>query len=50
MGKKIDTPKSTIVARSSSMIMLPTSEGACPKEGHILVRLALIMLKQQGVA
>ena len=50
MGKNIDTPKSTIVARSSSMIMLPTSEGACPKEGHILVRLALIMLKQQGVA
>ena len=50
MGKNIDTPKSTIVARSSSKIMLPTSEGACPKEEHILVRLVLIMLKQQGVA
>ena len=50
MGKNIDTPKSTIVARSCSKIMLPTSEGACPKEEHILVRLVLIMLKQQGVA
>ena len=29
MGKNIDTPKSTIVARSSSKIMLPISEGAC---------------------
>ena len=50
MEENIDTPKSTPVARSSSIIMLPTSEGACPKEGHILVRLVLIMLKQQGVA
>ena len=39
----MDTPKSTTVARSSSMIMLSTSEGACPKEKNILVRLVLVV-------